>query len=292
MKYILILVIIALNSFSYDAFITSKKLKNSINDKNLIIIDVGDYSLYKTSHINNAIHVDVSKFLAIENNPFMLMDSIDKVQNRLHNLGISENSDIIIYSHNTQKGVLNSSYLAFILIYNGFENVSILDGGYMSWIFQNELLISTQKFSAKDDGDFPFKENKNILINLDYIKRNRLYLTLLDARSPQEYYGVTKSRNIEGVGHIPHAKNSFYKYSFLKDETIRNNKELDEIYIDGYGLTKNNEIIVYGNSVYDASMLWYILYQKMGFKNTKLYGGSLLEWGNNSAMPMQRFKWE
>jgi len=292
MRYLLILIFTLLNSFAFDAFIEPKELKTSINDENLIIIDVGSYSSYKKSHIDKAIHLDISKFIARENNPYMLTDTTDRVQYILQDLGINKSSNVIIYSHNTEKGILDSSYLAFILISNGFENVSILDGGYMAWVFQNQLLISSEKFSTKDDGNFIFKENQNILVNLEYVKQNLQNATLLDSRTPQEYYGIEKSQDIDGVGHIPHAKSSFYRYSFLKDETIRSDKELDEIYLDGYNLAQDSEVIVYGNSVYDASMLWYILYQKMGFKNTKLYGASLLEWGNNPALPMQRFKWE
>jgi thiosulfate/3-mercaptopyruvate sulfurtransferase len=292
MRYFFILIFISLNIFALDAFIQPKQLKNIINDQNLIIIDVDSYSLYKKSHINKAIHFDMSTLLAIEENPYMLLKPKDEVQNRFQDLGINDDSKVIIYSHNTKKGFLDASYLAFTLIYNGFENVSILDGGYMGWVFQNELLISSEKFSPKDDGNFIFKENKNIFIDLQYLKQQMQNTIILDSRTPQEYFGIEKSKNIAGIGHIPHAKSSFYRYSFLKDETIREDKELNEIYIDGYTLRETDEIIVYGNSIYDASMLWYILYKKMGFKNTKLYGASLLEWGNKPTLPMQRFKWE
>ena len=291
-KYFLILIIVTLNSFAYDPFIKPYKLKASLDEDNLIIIDVGSYSSYKKSHIQNAIHFDISKLIAKEDNPYMLMDSTQRVQDKLQDLGINTTSHVVIYSHNTKNGTLSSSYLAFILIYNGFENISILDGGYMAWVFQNELLISSEKKAPKNEGNFTFKENQNILANLEYVKQNRFNTTILDARSPQEYYGISKSKGIDGIGHIPHAKSSFYKYSFLQDETIREDKELYEIYFNGYDLNKNSEIIVYGNTIYDGSMLWYILYQKMGFKNTKLYGASLLEWGNNPTANMQRFKWE
>jgi len=215
-KYFLILTTIIINSFAYDAFITPHNLKASIDDKKSIIVDVGSYSEYKTSHIKNAIYFDVSKLIARENNPYMLMDKIDIVQNKLEDLGINTDSNIIIYSHNTKKGNLSASYLAFILIYNGFNHISILDGGYMAWVFQNELFISTKKFSPQDDGNFTFYENKSILVDAKFLQQNTQNTTLMDSRSPQQYYGVEKSKDIDGIGHIPHAKNSFYKYSFLK----------------------------------------------------------------------------
>ena len=291
-KYFLILTLIALNSFAFDAFIKPSELKDALNDKNIIILDVSDHATYRVSHINHAINFDISTLIPKEENPYMLMDKAQNVQAKLKDLGINTNSNVIIYSHNREKGILDSSYLAFILIYNGFENVSILDGGYMAWIFQNELLISTQKFTPEDDGNFEFHQNKNLLVDMNYVEQNPANALIFDARTTAEYYGVSKSKKIIGIGHIPHAKSNFYKYNFLADGSIRDDEELSEIYLDGYDISKANEMIVYGNNIYDASMLWYIIYQKMGFKNTKLYGASLLEWGNNTKLPMKRFKWE
>jgi len=291
-KYILIFIFITFNVFGFDAFINPNELRANIEDKNLIIIDVDSYALYKKSHIKHAIYFDIQKLIPREENPYMLLDSAQNVQSTLKGLGINTNSKVVLYAHNTTQGTLNSSYLAFALIYNGFENVTILNGGYMAWVFQNDLLISSEKFSPEDDGNFTFKANPNLLVDLEYLKQNPQNATILDARPIKQYYGIEKTNKIDGIGHIPHAKSAFYKYSFLSDETIRKDDELNEIYIDGDNLSQESNIITYGNSVYDASMLWYILYQKMGFKHTKLYGASLKEWGNNHAMPMQRFKWE
>lgn len=55
---------------------------------------------------------------------------------------------------------------------------------------------------------------------------------------------------------------------------------------------KEDEIVIYGENAMSASMNWFILYKKMGFKNAKLYEASLLEWGNIEALPMVKYKWE
>ncbi len=82
------------------------------------------------------------------------------------------------------------------------------------------------------------------------------------------------------------------KTNFLRDSTLRDDKELNEIFLYGHGLKSNDEIIVYADDAVTASMEFYILYKHMGFKNTKLYEASLLEWGNTLDLPMTRFKWE
>ncbi|WP_373036812.1 sulfurtransferase [Sulfurimonas sp.] len=292
MKYFLILSLSFLTLLASDAFIQPSELKHLLEDKKLIIIDVADSAIYKTSHIQGAIYCDVTKFIKKENNPYSLMDSPQIIGQELRNLGINQDSKVVIYAHNTQKGILNTSYLAFVLLYSGFENLSILDGGYMSWVFENERLTSSKKSEAHEEGNLVIKVNQNILATLKSVQNNLATTPMLDARSPKMYYGTERSNKIRTIGHISYAKSSHYEDKFLRDTTLREQKELDEIYIYGHGLKKSDEVIVYGDDVFTASMEFYILYKHMGFKNTKLYEASLLEWGNSLGLPMTRFKWE
>jgi len=290
MKQFLFLLIIITHSFGYEAFISPSNLKKALKDESLIIFDTSSTALYKQGHIDGAIHVNVYKFINQES-PYKLMHSTEIIQDELVNLGINKDSNIVIYSHNSANDMLNSSYLALILISHGFENVSILDGGYMAWVFENELLISSFSSSAKDDGNFKIKAKKNLLVTFEFLQNNLDKITMLDARSSEYYYGIKRSKNIKSVGHIKYAKSSYYKDKFYRDNTLRVQGELTEIYVYGHELGRNDNIIVYADDIFKASMEWYILYQQMGFKNTKVYEASLMEWGNYN-LPMTRFKWE
>ncbi len=291
MRYLLTFSLLFFNLLASNAFITPSELKKSLSEKSLIIIDVANSSLYEEGHITGAIHADISKFVDIES-PYSLMNTPQLIQNELKELGINENSKVVIYSHNTKQGVLRTSYLALILLYSGFEDITILDGGYLSWVFENELLTSKIIPNIHSDGNFILNINPNIIVDLKYIKNNLSLNTILDARSEQMYYGVKKSKDVKAIGHIPSSKSSFYMNKFLKDTTLRIQDELEQIYIDGYELQKEDEIIVYSDTAFNASMEFYILYKHMGFKNTKIYEASLLEWGNIETLPITRFKWE
>ncbi len=281
MNKLLILLVTFLSLHAFDAFITPSELKNSLTNDNLIIMDVGSNALYKQSHIQNAIHVDVLNF----------SDS-DKIQELISKLGINSNSDVVIYSHNTDKGALNSSYLALKLIINGFERVSILDGGYMAWLFEYELLTCTLPNSDLVDGNYTVSYNPNIFVDVEYVKQSLYKKTILDSRSPAHYFGILRSKNIERIGHIQSASSSYYKNNFLTDGTLRPKDELISIYIDGHEIAPDDEVIVYGTDLYEASMNWYILYKVMNIKKAKIYEASLAEWGNNPELPMTKFKWE
>ncbi|EQB39274.1 hypothetical protein M947_07335 [Sulfurimonas hongkongensis] len=289
-KYFLLLSLSVFSLFASDAFIAPAELRASLNDKNLILIDVSQKELYDTSHIEGAIHVSVKEF--IDKNSLNLYPSLkpdESIQKTLRKIGISNDSKVVIYSHNSEKAIFDASYLAFVLFYSGLENISILDGGYMAWVFQNNLLVSSLTPDIKA-GTIIIKPKKHLIANTKDMRNSDA--KILDARSYDDYYGVSRSDGILGLGHIKGAKSSYTATKFLKDSTLRSKRELDEIYLAGHELNSDDEIIVYDRDAISASMEFFILYQKMGFKNTKLYEASLLEWSNKQNLPMIRFKWE
>ena len=290
--------------FASGAFISPTELKNSLHQDNMIIIDIAKSSIYKNGHIEGSINANISDFIAkdinikvedVQNNKLTKKTDIASkyiIEKELRNLGINNNSKVIIYHHNTKDAISRSAYLAFILIYSGFENVSILDGGYMAWVFQNQILVSTENPKNVDYGDIKVHTRPELFVNTKYIKKHLSNIKLLDSRSYKHYLGISKSTTINRSGHIPKATNSFYEDKFFTDGILRPKKDLDAIYIDGHELKSTNETIVYADNILNASMEWFILYKEMGIKNTKIYKGSLYEWVNNKGYKLTKFKWE
>ena len=290
--------------FASEAFISPLELKNSLDEKNLIILDIAKNSIYKDGHIEGSINTNVSDFIAKNINikaedaqKTNLVNKIDltskyTIEKELRTLGINNNSKVVIYHHNTKDAMNKSAYLAFVLIYSGLENVSILDGGYMSWVFQNQILVSTKKSKDIIYGDIDVKTRPKLFVDTKYLKDDKSNLKLLDARSYKNYLGILKSNSINKAGHIPKATNSFYKDKFFTDEMLRSKEDLDAIYVDGHELKKSDEVVVYADNILNASMEWFILYKEMGFKNAKIYKGSLFEWVNDKQYKLIKFKWE
>jgi len=290
MKYILTLVLLIANLSAYDAFIKPTTLRANIKKSNLILLDVSSKDSYAKGHILSALHINIDDFMNSTKTLTQIISS-SKTQEIFTNLGINNDSDIILYSRNSDEEQLNTSYFAMILILSGFENVSILNGGYMSWVFKYNRLVSSIAVKNSKDGEFKIHPNNNILVTSQYIKDNLETASIIDSRDTPYYFGTKLSKNTKSYGHISHAKSSYYKDKFLKDYTLRSNQDLVSIYVHGLMLNKNSDIIVYGNSIFDASMNWFILYQKLRLKNTKIYEASLSEWGNLN-LDMTKFKWE
>jgi thiosulfate/3-mercaptopyruvate sulfurtransferase len=286
MKKLFFIIFITINIYANDAFIKPLELKNSLGDKNLVIVDVS--SDYEKSHIVDALSFNVDALTHTKGYNALIQK--DEIEELLRELGINNSSKVVIYGRNTDIDIKNSTFLAFVLISHGFVNVSILDGGYMAWVFEYDILTSVEDTEIEvEDANLSLKDT-NISVGYDYIKNNKNIL-LVDARYPQKYYGISDKDDDNYLGHIPKAKNSHYAYKFLKDKSLRSQDELNEIYIDGLGLGAKKDIVVYADNAKDASVEWYIIYSYMGFKDAKLYYNSYyeyVEWDFKT----ERFKWE
>ncbi len=240
MKYLLTLLLLTFYTYASDAFITPDRLKELLKDERLVLLDVS--SMYETSHITGALYADVSKFTKSKYE--RLASAYSKnVQKEIIELGINTDSHVVIYSRNSYDEFQKATYLAFVLIEHGFENISILDGGYMAWVFEYHDLVSSKKSSAKDDGTYEIKHNPNFLINAHYIDQNVYNVTVLKKE---------------------------YRDNFFDDLTLRSENALNE-FVFNLSSEKDKEIAVHEETLFEASVNWYLLYQKFGFKNTRIY---------------------
>lgn len=290
MKLVLALLFFSFTLFASQGFISVNELQKKINDANLVLLDVTDYKTYKKGHIDNALQVDISKFRN-KVGPYQVMKPSNEIEKLAQSFGINNDSEIVIYGHGNEKELLQESYVALALIVNGAKNISILDGGYLAWTFQSNLLSSTDTVSSRT-GNFKAHYNPNIIVDIDYVKNKLGKVAMLDARPTNLYYGTGLSEGVKRAGHIKGASSSFWEDKFLKDETLRSDDEIKEIFLAGYDLNSDDEVILYCTGGLQASMNWYILYNHLGFKNAKLYDASMREWGNLDDTPMERFKWE
>ncbi|WP_373071566.1 sulfurtransferase [Sulfurimonas sp.] len=284
MKKIFFLILTALNIYAYDPFISAQTLKGILDDKELVLIDVSDS--YEKSHIIGAQSLDVDVLLKDElYTP--LIDNED-MQDLFRDMGINNSSTIVIYGRSNNTDIENAAFLAYVLISKGFENVTILDGGYMAWVFEYDLFTTTKEPEI-EDGFISLYDN-NLSVDFSYIKENQDTF-FIDARYPQLYYGISEDEDDKYIGHILGAKNSYYAYKFSRDKTLRSQNELDEFYKDGLGIDRAKNIVIYANNPKEAAVEWYIIHQHLGNKNAKIYYNSFKEYVDWD-METERFKWE
>ena len=290
MRFLFLLFTITFTSYAATAFISADDLDTLMKEKEIILVDVGSKKDFALGHIPSAVHTEIASWRkSVEKHK--LMRSSEKIETVMKELGISNDSHVVIYGHNKKKEALKSSYIALAMIVHGLKEVSILDGAYEEWIDDEERAIS-KKLPIKILGNFKATKNPNILVDMAYVKKRINKVPMLEARPAVFYYGTIRSQGVKRIGHIPKAMSSAWKDKFLLDGTLQDEEVLQEIFTSGFKLKPNKEVILYCTGGLEASMNWFILSQHLKFTNAKIYDGSLREWANRDDTPLVRYKWE
>ena len=252
------------------------ELEKILNDSNLIIIDTRSFKEYSEGHILGAVNLDLFAFHWIDTSKSGF-ESFHKQAEQLFSFcGISNEKQIVFYDN--QSGMLASRGV-LLLNYFSHPNVQMLDGGFQKWSKEN--LPTETKTNNFEPSKFSGKINPDIMTGFEFIQDNLNELTIIDARSPEEYNGSI-IRAARG-GHIPNSKNIDFHQNISEDGTLKNDDELENL----YPFPKDAQIVTYCQGAYRAANTFLAL-KKIGFKNVRVYLGSWGEWGNKSELPIEK----
>lgn len=292
MKLIITLLLSTLALYANSAFISVQDLHKQLDKKNLVIIDTTDIQTYSLGHIPNARQTKISAFRTLVDNKYELMRPSHEIQIAAQQLGINQDSYVVLYGHNKPKELLKASYIALALITNGFTNISILDGGYEAWLSKfgtNKELISTEVPSIAK-GNFVAKHNPNVVVDMKYVQEHIGKVAMIEARERKYFDGKDQSPGVKRLGHIKDAQSSNWQEKFQTNEKVVSDKKLKSIFYDEHKLEADKEVITYCTGGLEASMNWYILTQHLHFKDVKMYDASMKEWGNIDSTPMEKMQ--
>jgi len=109
---------------------------------------------------------------------------------------------------------------------------------------------------------------------------------LLDARAGPRYRGDVEP--IDRVaGHIPGARNHFYKDNLAADGVFRAPGELRAMFAQSVGGTSPNDLVCYcGSGVTACHNL--LALEHAGLHGARLYPGSWSEWSSDPSRPVER----
>lgn len=265
-------------------FVSTKWLQNHLEDENIVIVDCrGDLlkdsygeEVYKKGHIKNAVFADLKKVMSSEErehggrNP---LPNVEDFKRSIEKLGINKNTLVVAYD---ELKIAGAARFCWMLRYVGHTNNYVLDGGINKWITENrELYIeensSKEKFDITNE-DFNISLNEEILGDVNYIKDNmKKDLILVDSRTNIRYEGIEEPID-KKAGHIPGAKNIYWKDMLKEDGAVDENKVRENF----LPLKDYTNIAVYCGSGIDATFN-FLLLDEVGIK-ARVYAGSWSDW--------------
>ena len=242
-------------------FVTHSWLKENINDPNLVIIDTRPKIAYSYGHIPNSVSLVVDQVIKISPAGAHLAPD-EGVSTLFGNLGIDNTKTVVVTGELMDPSVFR---VAWTLEYLGQENTKILDIGIGTWQSMGYEMTRAQK--KPTPVTFVPKIRTDIRITAEELESKIGKATILDARSPQEFFG----------GHIPSSILFPFTDGIGQSGTLLDTKESLEGLFSQRQIPKDKELVCYCMHGHRASSLYYQA-KIAGYDNVRLYDGSFIDW--------------
>ena len=175
--------------------------------------------------------------------------------------------------------------LWWLLRWLGHDRVAVLDGGINQWIKESRPLSTDLPRSAP--ADFVV-ELRDWVVGADEVLANieRSEFCVIDARAPDRFRGENETMDPVG-GHIPGARNRFFRDNLDADGCFRSAAELRNDYLGLLAGVDPTQIVMQcGSGVTACHNL--LAMEIAGLHGAKLYAGSWSEWCSDPARPVAR----
>ncbi|OAI48451.1 hypothetical protein AYO44_06970 [Planctomycetaceae bacterium SCGC AG-212-F19] len=198
-------------------------LEKKLKQPELRILDTRPQPDYAKGHLPGAVRVDVKSWqeLAKEEGAFQNAKAWGE---KVGQLGISHDTQVVVYGSNPP----DTARVWWTLKYLGFQNVTILNGGWELWNKQKRPTdTSTPKIEAMK---FEPKFQADRLEEIDTLKKSVQSgkVTVVDTRTTDEFTGK-EVRGKRG-GHIPGAKHLEWKELLADDGRFKSPDQLRELF--------------------------------------------------------------
>lgn len=252
--------------------ISAKQFMDMVKAKeNMVIIDAGKASTYKTSHVKDAVSIPHT-ILYQDGTIDGLIKSPDELAGIFGSKGVSEQAKIVVYDEGSQK---YSTRVYWVLKYLGANDVKILHKDMDEW---KKVRVPLTRMPAGNKAvKFTASVNNAVMADMAYVNAHKAdaKVKIVDARTAAEFNGT--SDNPVSKGHIPGAINLDYKDVLNSKEAFKSKSEIEAI-ATKLGITPADEVILYCKTSIRGAVLFVAFNDILGYKNVKVYDGAYAEW--------------
>jgi thiosulfate/3-mercaptopyruvate sulfurtransferase len=198
---------------------------------------------------------------------------------RLGALGIGEGTPVVAYD---AQGGPYAARAWWLLKWMGHEDVAVLDGGVAAWLAAGGSLTAATP-EPRRAAPYPLHAPAMPTLDADAVRAGLGRLRLVDARAGERFRGEVEPLD-RAAGHIPGARNRFFKDNLAPDGRFRSAAELKAqwaplvgdallVHYCGSGVTACHNLLAAAHA---------------GFGEAALYPGSWSEWSDDPARPQAK----
>jgi len=229
---------------------------------------------------------DIKQKFSDISNPFpSAFPSEKQFQKEAQNLGINNNSTIVVYD---DKGIYSSARVWWLFKAFGFTNIAILDGGFPEWQKIDYPTEYMQKFEGVE-GDFLANLQDDYMMFFDDIQNASKNEThkIIDARSWARFNcEVPEPREGLRRGTIPNSVNLPFT-NLLEDGKLKSKKDIEKAF---YMVAEKDEAIAFSCGSGITACVLALGAEISGYQNISVYDGSWTEYGALTAGNMEQPK--
>ncbi|MDA8388218.1 MAG: rhodanese-like domain-containing protein [Nitrospiraceae bacterium] len=264
----------------------------------VVVLDVGAFTRYEKEHVPGAARAFGP--WQTENDAYVgyMMPKVPALVRMLRGFGVNNDSFVVIYDDGTTaQDTARSARALWTIEALGHDRVAILDGGFAAWKQKKEP-VSSQP-AVPWPGNFTGRLEKGRLATMSEAKKDLRQpgVVFVDNRSPDEDFGFEKKSYIKRYGHLPHSR--LWPADFMTIGGINFSpsymRPLAELRRAAMGVgipaDRNARIITYSDQGTSAALGYFVLHDLLGYRNVRLFDGSILEAAANPAVPMEKDGW-
>ena len=205
---------------------------------------------------------------------------------RLQALGVNDDTQVVAYD---RQGSMYAARLWWLLRWVGQADVAVLDGGLQAWeaaYFPVDQVIPEEPQLNATPGNITRKPSLVQLVTADIVQK---YLghadkPVVDARAPDRYRGENETLDPVG-GHIPGARNRFFRDNLQADGTFKPAEQLRADFAGVLaGARPQDATLQCGSGVTACHNA--LAMEIAGLTGAALYAGSWSEWCSDPSRPV------
>lgn len=271
--------------------VSTQWLEDNLKDPDLRILDASWYlptqnrdpkAEYDAEHIPGARFFDIDEISDLRSDLPHMVPPVEKFMSRMRAMGIGDGHQVVVYDGS---GLFSAARVWWLFRLMGQTKVAVLDGGLPKWKAEGRKTTDAEPI-IRDRHMIVDRQNHMVKDVTEVARASKLDdHAIIDARAPERFRGEAPEPR-EGLrsGHIPNARNVFYKSLLNADGTMKPVEELRTIF-EAAGVDLSKPAITTCGSGVTAAVLSLAL-ERIGKTDHSLYDGSWSEWGMYADLPI------
>lgn len=277
---------------TFTTIVSPEELKERLGAADLVVFDcrhaLADFGLgrrlYDESHVPGAFFADVENDLAgakTGKNGRHPLPQPEAFARLLRARGVGDSTQVVAYDAGAD---MFAPRFWFLTRWIGHDAVAVLDGGFAAWNLAGFPVDAVPASLPAGEGNLTLRLHPEFLVDAAYVSAhlNDRAMQLLDARAKERYSGETEP--IDPVaGHIPGARNRWFKENFAPDGRLKSREQL-RAELERAGLDPKRTVHQCGSGVSAAAAHFAMHYA--GLDGSRIYNGSWSEWVSDPSRPV------